>query len=403
MTERSDKLNIKKRVGAFFVLLLVSATALFVECDVYFPKNIHVYEGNAVETPKGFAYTLEASNTVETYGDYEATVKLFGLIPVKEVTVNVEPQITLSPGGKTVGIKMFTKGLICVGTQQLVAQDGTKTDTGRALDIKSGDIITAANGAELHTVEQLVDVVDKSNGAPVRLTVLRNNREETKIATPVRTDDGYKLGIWVRDSTAGIGTITFLDKDSGTYAALGHPITDVDTGELMPVDKGSITLAEIVGVKKGSRGNPGELYGLFEGSGNDCGIISKNTNQGIYGRILPGHELGLGEEIPIAAKAEVKTGKAQILANVSGEKIESFEIEIQKIMRYAPDDKNLIVKITDERLLNITGGIVQGMSGSPIIQDGKLVGAITHVFVNDPTRGYGIFIENMLAEAEKIK
>lgn len=389
-------MNIKRRVTAFFCLLIVTATALFIECDVYFPENIKVYEGNTVETPKGFAYTLEASNVVETYGDYNATVKLFGLIPVKEVTVNVEPEMTLVPGGKAVGIKMFTKGLICVGTEKVTGENGVSTDTGRALDIKNGDIITAANGEELHTIENFGKIVESSNGSPIKLTVVRNGREETKLATPVKTADGYKLGIWVRDSTAGIGTITFLDKDSGTYGALGHPITDVDTGELMPIDKGSITLAEIVGVKKGSRGDPGELYGVFQGSDADCGVISKNTNQGIYGSILPGHDLGLGEEIPIASKSQVRTGEAQILTNIDGEKVEAFTIQIQRIMRYAPDDKNMIVKITDERLLNTTGGIVQGMSGSPIIQNGKIVGAVTHVFVNDPTRGYGIFIENML-------
>lgn len=396
MTERSDKLNIKKRVGAFFVILLVTATTLFVECDVYFPKNIYVYEGNTVEIPKGFAYTLEASNTVESYGDYDATVKLFGLIPVKEVTVNVEPQKNLSPGGKAVGIKMFTKGLICVGTQEIEDESGRKVNAAKTSDIKNGDIIISVNNTELHTVEQFAELVEKSNGRTLNLKVSRDDNVENKAVTPVKTNDGYKLGIWVRDSTAGIGTITFVDNDSGTYAALGHPITDVDTGELMPVDKGSITPAEIVGVKKGGRGSPGELYGVFDAEGSDCGIITKNTNQGIYGRLLPEHNLDVGQEIPVAAKTEIKTGKAYILANVSGDKIEKFGIEIQKIMRYAPDDKNMIVKIKDERLLNITGGIVQGMSGSPIVQNGKLVGAVTHVFVNDPTRGYGIFIENML-------
>ena len=396
MTERSDKLNIKKRVGAFFVLLLVSATALFVECDVYFPEEIHIYDGQQVEMPKGFAYTLEASNTVEAYGDYDATVKLFGVIPVKEVTVNVEPEKSLTPGGKAVGIKMFTKGLICVGTQEVEDVNGKKINQSKSLDIKNGDIITSADGVELHTIEQFADIVEKSGGRELNLTISRNKGEEIKKIKPVKTDDGYKLGIWVRDSTAGIGTVTYVDNDRGMYAALGHPITDVDTGELMPVDKGSITEAEIVGVKKGSRGTPGELYGVFDAQGQDCGIITKNTNQGIYGKLLPGYDLVSGEEIPVAAKSEVRTGKAQILANVSGEKVESFDIEIQKIMRYAPDDKNMIVKITDEKLLNITGGIVQGMSGSPIIQNGKIIGAVTHVFVNDPTRGYGIFIENML-------
>lgn len=400
MTERSGKLNIKKRVGAFFIFLIVSATALFIECDVYFPEQLNIYEGNKIETPKGFSYTLEVSNTVETYGDYDATVKLFGLIPVKEVTVNVEPAVNLIPGGKAVGIKMFTKGLICVGTQEVLDEDGKKVNIAKTQDIKNGDIITGANGEELHTIEQFATIVESSGGKVLKLTVSRDNKEAEKLVTPIKTDDGYKLGIWVRDSTAGIGTITFIDNDSDTYAALGHPITDVDTGELMPVDKGSITEAEIVGVKKGSRGSPGELYGVFDAQGSGCGIITKNTNQGIYGKVLPNKSLGEGEEIPVAQSSEIKTGKARILANVSGEKVESFEIEIQRIMRYAPDDKNMIVKITDDKLLNITGGIVQGMSGSPIIQNGKLIGAVTHVFVNDPSRGYGIFIENMLDNAK---
>ena len=400
MTERSGKLNIKKRVGAFFIFLIVSATALFIECDVYFPEQLNIYEGNKIETPKGFSYTLEVSNTVETYGDYDATVKLFGLIPVKEVTVNVEPAVNLIPGGKAVGIKMFTKGLICVGTQEVLDEDGKKVNIAKTQDIKNGDIITGANGEELHTIEQFATIVESSGGKVLKLTVSRDNKEAEKLVTPVKTDDGYKLGIWVRDSTAGIGTITFIDNNSDTYAALGHPITDVDTGELMPVDKGSITEAEIVGVKKGSRGSPGELYGVFDAQGSGCGIITKNTNQGIYGKVLPNKSLGEGEEIPVAQSSEIKTGKARILANVSGEKVESFEIEIQRIMRYAPDDKNMIVKITDDKLLNITGGIVQGMSGSPIIQNGKLIGAVTHVFVNDPSRGYGIFIENMLDNAK---
>jgi stage IV sporulation protein B len=174
MTERSDKLNIKKRVGAFFVLLLISATALFVECDVYFPEEIHVYDGQQVEMPKGFAYTLEASNTVQTYGDYDATVKLFGVIPVKEVTVNIEPEKSLTPGGKAVGIKMFTKGLICVGTQEVEDADGRKVNSAKTLDIKNGDIITAADGVELHTVEQFADIVEKSGGRELSLIVLRN-------------------------------------------------------------------------------------------------------------------------------------------------------------------------------------------------------------------------------------
>ncbi len=395
-------MKIKKRVKALFVLFVVSATILFVECNVYFPKEIRIVNGQEIELPQGFAYTLEASSKVETIGNYDATVKLFGVLPVKEVVLNVLPETKLVPGGKAVGIKMFTKGLICVGTQSIKGTDGENYNIAKALNIKVSDIILSANGIELHTIEQFTNVIDKSLGGPVSMVIESNGKEETKVATPVKTADGYKLGLWVRDSTAGIGTITFLDKSNGAFAALGHPITDVDTGTLMPIDKGSISNVEIVGAKKGSRGAPGELYGSF--GGDDCGVILKNTNQGIYGKKLSDCQLSYdNNEVAIAPSQHVKTGKAQIYANVDGNKIEKYDIEILKLMRYVPDSKNMIIKITDPRLLDKTGGIVQGMSGSPILQNGKIVGAVTHVFVNDSTRGYGIFIENMLAEAEKVK
>lgn len=384
------------------VLIVVAAAILFVECNVYFPKEIRVLNGENVEMPKGFAYTLEASSTTETYGSYDATVKLFGFIPVKEVTVNVMPEMELVAGGKSVGIKMFTKGLICVGSQSIKGVNGEHYNIAKALNIKEADMILSANGIELHTIEQFAEIVEESGGSPIVLGVESGGVYETKSATPIKTDDGYKLGLWVRDSTAGIGTVTYLDKSSQDFAALGHPITDVDTGVLMPIDKGSISNVEISGAKKGQKGSAGELYGIF--SSTDCGVILKNTSQGIYGKTISDSQLSYNNEtIPVASANQVRTGKAQIYANVTGNKIEKYDIEISKVMRYAPDSKNLIIRITDKRLLDITGGIVQGMSGSPVLQNGKIVGAVTHVFVNDPTRGYGIFIENMLAEAEKIK
>ncbi len=399
MSMGSDFLNIKKRFKIFCVMLLVSATVLFVECNVYFPKEIRVMNGEKVEVPEGFAYTLEASSNVKTYGNYDATVKLFGLIPVKEVTVNILPEMQLVPGGKSVGIKMFTKGLICVGSQSIKGENGANYNIAKALNIKESDMIMKANGIDLHTIEQFSKIIEESKGSPIVLAIESEGKETTKSATPIKTKDGYKLGLWVRDSTAGIGTITFLDKTSGTFAALGHPITDVDTGALMPIDKGTITNAQISGIEKGSKGSPGELYGVF--GANDCGIILKNTTRGIYGRVISDSQLSYNNDtIPVASSQQIKTGKAQIYANVDDNKIEKYDVEISKLMRYAPDSKNMIIKITDPKLLSKTGGIVQGMSGSPIIQNGKLIGAVTHVFVNDPTRGYGIFIENMLAERE---
>ena len=388
-------MNRKKRFKVFLVLLVVTATILFVECNFYFPKEIRVMNGENVDIPKGFAYTLEASADVETYGNYDATVKLFGLIPVKEVTVNVLPEMELVAGGKSVGIKMFTKGLICVGSQSVKGLNGENYNIAKALNIKESDMILSANNVELHTIEQFSKIVEDSKGAPVVLGIESGGIFETKTATPIKTSDGYKLGLWVRDSTAGIGTVTFLDKNNQDFAALGHPITDVDTGTLMPIDKGTISNAEISGVEKGSKGAPGELYGVFSSS--DCGVILKNTERGIYGKTISDCRLTYNNDtIPVASAQQVKTGKAQIYANVEGNKIEKYDIEILKLMRYAPDSKNMIIKITDRRLLDRTGGIVQGMSGSPIIQNGKLVGAVTHVFINDSARGYGIFIENML-------
>jgi len=396
--------QIKKRVKAFFCFLVITATAMFVECDVYFPDEIKIFHGENLDVREGSPYTVDiaTSGTMDAYGEYDASVKLFGVIPVKNVEVDVLPETTLIPGGKTVGIKLFTRGLMCVGTERLKGENGKTMDVGKDQDIKNADMITHVNGAELHTVEQLGKIVSGSAGNPLTLTVERDGKTIEKTLTPLKTADGYKLGIWVRDSTAGIGTITFKEPNTNAYGALGHPITDVDTGAVMPVEQGSLSDTKIVDVKKGQRGAPGELCGLFDASGTECGVILKNTMQGIYGVLEQGAKVGADEQaLPVSSKGQVRTGKAQICANVTDDKVEKFDVEIIKIMKYAADDKNMVIHITDKRLLDTTGGIVQGMSGSPIIQNGKIIGAVTHVFVNDPTRGYGIFIENMLAETEK--
>ncbi len=396
----------KKRLQLFLVEAVVVLTVMFVECNVYFPKEIHLFSGEQLQTRRGSPYTLDTavSGTWETTGEYEASVKLFGLIPVKKVEVDVNSPKTVIPGGKTVGIKLFTHGLMCVGTEKLTGEDGKMVDAEKQGDLRSADMILKANDTVLHTVEQFGKIVEQSAGKTLTLTVDRGGEKREVPLNAVKTKDGYKLGIWVRDSTAGIGTITFTDPACGIYGALGHPITDVDTGAVMPVEQGSISNTEIVDVKRGERGTPGELCGLFPQSNADCGVILKNCSRGIYGAVESAAGLGLiSTPIPVASRSQVQIGNAQIYANVEGDKVEAFQVEITKIMKHAVDDKNMVIKITDKRLIDRTGGIVQGMSGSPVIQNGKLVGAVTHVFVNDPTRGYGIFIENMLSEAEKIK
>lgn len=397
-------MQMKKRLQIFLVEAAVVLTVMFVECSVYFPKEIHLFSGESLSVPDSSPYTLDTavSGTWDAVGEYEASVKLFGLIPVKTVAVEVEEIKTVVPGGRTVGIKLFTHGLMCVGTEPLEGEDGRVVDAEKQADIRGADMILKANGTALHTVEQFGKIVEQSDGNVLTLTVERGGEKREVPIAPVKTEEGYRLGIWVRDSTAGIGTVTFMEPDSGKFGALGHPITDVDTGAVMPVEQGSISETKIVDVKKGERGSPGELCGLFAESYTDCGLILKNCGRGIYGVVESAEGLSKQEElVPVASKTQVHTGKATVYANVDGTAVEAYDAEIVKVMRHAADDKNMVVKITDQRLIDRTGGIVQGMSGSPILQNGKIVGAVTHVLVNDPTRGYGIFIENMLKESEQ--
>lgn len=396
----------KKRLQTFFISLIIIAVAMFVECDVYFPDKIKVFHGESVDIREGSPYSVEvaASGSWEANGEYNAEIKLFGIIPVKKVEVDVLPNSNIIPGGKTVGIKLFTRGLMCVGCEKITGENGETQDAEDVLGLKNADMIMSVDKTPLHTIEQFGKIVTESGGKELVLTISRNGKTFDRKIKPVKTKEGYKLGIWVRDSTAGIGTVTFVDRESKVFGALGHPITDVDTGAIMPIEQGSIAQTTITDVKQGERGSPGELRGIFDQSGTDKGAILKNTQGGIFG-VLDEDYLNktFKETIPMASKSQVKTGKALIYANIEDEKIEKFEVEIAKIMKFAADDKNMVINVTDKRLIEKTGGIVQGMSGSPVIQNGKLVGAVTHVFVNDPTRGYGIFIENMLAEAEKIK
>lgn len=416
-------LSLKKRAAIFAAFLTALSVGLAVECNLRFPSHINIFEGETLDTrssspytigmPAAFGGVLEDNGTItanetdtaqarvaETPGSYEAELKLFGIIPVRSIHVDVHPQTNLVPCGNTIGIKIFTQGLVCVGTSELKAEDGRIVNTGRDYDIGEGDILLSANNAPLETTEQLADMVAQSEGNPLLLTLERDGKTIQKEVPPVKTEDGFKLGLWVRDSTAGIGTLTFYDENTNQFGALGHPITDADTGTLMPVSKGTILNASVFNVKKGERGVPGELKGIFQNNG-DLGTIAKNSKQGIYGTVDPTLLSGQHQSYPAASRSQVKEGKASILSNIDGETVQEFEIEIQRIMKYGSESyKDLVIKITDPVLLEKTGGIVQGMSGSPIIQDGKLVGAVTHVFVNDPTRGYGIFIDNMVANLE---
>ena len=299
----------------------------------------------------------------------------------------------LIPMGKAVGIKLFADGVLVVATSDLNAGERSPAED---CGLKEGDLILRINEEEIQSTEHLQSILQENGTTPLRLTIRRGGKTSTVETSALLCDDGvYRLGVWIRDSMAGIGTLTFYDPETGHYGALGHGITDVDTHVLMPLSSGSIMETSVKAVKKGQRGDPGELKGDFSVQ-KDVGTVSANTDAGIFGVAEESAFANAGEAIPVAEPDEVRLGPATILCTISGDETESYEVEIVRLCPDKRDMRNLLLRVTDRRLLDTTGGIVQGMSGSPIIQSGKLVGAVTHVMVNDPTQGYGIFLENML-------
>ena len=326
----------------------------------------------------------------------QAELKLGGIIPVKTVSLIQSEQQYLIPCGTPFGLKMLTDGILVVGLSPI------ETDTGilcpaQSAGIRKGDIITAASGEKLDSFDELSETVAGSRGSAVELTVWREGRELQFSVVPVMALSGqYQCGIWGRDSSAGIGTMTYCDL-AGNFGGLGHGVCDADTGSLMPLAEGEILSASIFDVVPGISGTPGELRGAFSG-GFPMGVMEKNTSCGVFGKLknLP----VFSEPTEVCRKQDIAVGPAQIITTLSGKSPEMYEIEIEKVTYSDTPTRNMVIRVTDPRLLEITGGIVQGMSGSPILQNGKLVGAVTHVLVNDPARGYGIFIENMLNAAE---
>jgi len=305
---------------------------------------------------------------------------------------------TVIPMGNAVGIKLFSDGVLVVGLSPVETARGACCP-GRDCGLKAGDLITHINGSEVDTIEEIQAVVKEQEGAAMTIQAVRDQHSVQLTAIAAENEQGdYQLGVWLRDSMAGIGTMTFYDPKTGVFGALGHGINDVDTAMLMPLESGAIMDASVSDVKKGVGGQPGELHGVFDLT-RDKGVLYANTAQGVFGKMEERELEADRRPVAIAARDQVKKGKATILSNVREDKVEAFSVEITHISRESGGNRDMMIQVTDPKLLEATGGIVQGMSGSPILQDGKLVGAVTHVLVNDPTRGYGIFIENMLEAA----
>lgn len=323
-------------------------------------------------------------------------VKLFGFIPIKKTEVIVCDDKSVYLGGVPLGFSVTTKGVIVVGTNSVLSD--SKNLAKNTLEV--GDILTKINDISIYNVKDIQNELQNSKGENVDITFIRDGKQKTGVLTPVLDNqtNEYKLGIWIRNDAQGIGTLTFVTEED-EYGALGHAITDYETGVEIPINDGKIYPCTLLGITKGVKGKAGELRCLFVQGSQNKGVIEKNTKCGVFGDIVNGDNIiDKNLSCPIASRLVAKTGKAKLISSVSGIR-EEYDIEIIKTYNQnSSSDKSFVFRVKDKRLLELTGGIVQGMSGSPIIQDGKLIGAVTHVFLYDPTKGYGIYSDWMLDE-----
>lgn len=419
-------MSIKRKISLFIIITFLLLILAYVTSITNIPNNFIIFQGDNFEY-KGLLGLQAKSVSISTnkklsdeykdtqesqennsdvlvdtsqQGTVELQISAFG-VPVKDVSVSILPKTKVIPAGNAIGVKLYTNGVLIIGKSTIEGEDSNLYKPYENTGIQEGDMIVEINNKEVLSTEDLIDIVNSSNGNELSVKYRRGQTINTTSIKPVKTSSNdYKLGLWVRDGTAGVGTLTFYDPESKSFAALGHGITDVDTEKLIEISSGDLLLSKIMSIKKGEVGNPGEIRGSIVNQ-EEVGKIYTNTSYGIYGKISNTVALNLNKEneMEVASRNEIKTGKAQIMCCLENGQVEKYDIEIQKIFtNNVKDNKSMIIKITDKKLLNLTGGIIQGMSGSPIIQNGKFVGAVTHVLVNDPTRGYAVFADTMINE-----
>ena len=413
------------KLKQFFCIAILIVIYVYVCNITLLPNSVIIFEGeelnlktvvglkikraNGTNMPVIQASNLgesEQSSKYETAGTFELNLNLFGTIPVKEIDVNVIPKTKVVPMGNLIGAKLYTSGVLVVGMSEIQGDDQQKHKPYEGSGIEEGDMIVEMDSKKIANTDELVETVNSSKGKAIQIKYVRNDEIITTGIQPIKSEDNeYKLGLWVRDAAAGVGTLTFYEPSTGKFAALGHGIVDVDTGDIINIANGELVTSNLVAIKKGEKGTPGEIKGSID-SGVTIGNISKNTNFGVFGLVSNKNNLNLNgaKEYEVALRSEIQTGEAEIICELENEKKEQYKIEISKIYTSNNyDNKSMMIKITDERLLQKTGGIIQGMSGFPIIQNGKFVGAITNVLVSDPTTGYAIFGDLMVKQMKSVK
>ena len=391
------------------LLIVLVLTIIYVYvCNIsMLPSDIILMQGETLNLNTVFGLnvqdeeTMQASSSlnnsiVEETGQMDLSLNLFNLFSVKDVTVNVIPKTTVIPVGKAIGMKLYTEGVLVVGMSEI---EGKKPYENSG--IETGDKIIEIDNNQIDNTDELIECVNNSNGKELEIKYISDNEEKTTSIEPVKTSNNeYKLGLWVRDAAAGVGTLTFYEPSTGEFGALGHGINDVDTYELIDIASGELVTTEIIDIVKGEDGSPGEIRGTID-NGISLGNIYKNTSFGIYGNIDNVAKLNLTQykEYEVANRSEITTGKAEILCELENGKTQSYEIEIQRLfLENNENNKSMLIKVTDEELIQKTGGIIQGMSGAPIIQNGKFIGAVTHVLVNDAKTGYAVFGDLMIKQ-----
>ena len=374
----------RKKIQTRSILLLIASMLLHLPADT-------AAQTYAIHTQKDLSLSLSSCAVSAEAG-----------FPINGVTPDALPcspantgESTLIPGGIPFGVKFTTDGVLVVGFCD-VDTDRGKINPAYSAGLRTGDIIRKINDHIVRDAGTLSNLMESGGGQPFTVTFVREDREQTVTLTPAYSvsEGKYKSGIWIRDGGAGIGTVTFIDPNSGMFAGLGHGICDGDTGQLIPMDRGTVIDVTISGIVRGQVGSPGEVKGYFNHQ--KLGSVFGNNECGVFG-LLTDIPTTCGQAVPVATRGEIHDGRAELLCSLDTDTVTSYAVTISAIHPEATSNKCFTVTVTDPALIAKTGGIIQGMSGSPIIQDGKLVGAVTHVLINDPTRGYGIFIENMLA------